>query len=61
MQFIKALLRNLALLVLIGLMLFVLFPDIMRQIAQLYGVLFGPVILLVLIGAAIPRKPRRQR
>ena len=56
MQFIKDLLRNLALLLLIALVLFVIFPDIMRQIVQLYGLLFGPVILLLLVAFALPRR-----
>jgi len=58
MQFIKDLLRNLALLLLIGLVLFLIFPDIMRQIVQLYGLLFGPVILLLLVAFALPRRRR---
>jgi len=59
MEFLKALLRNLGLLIIIGLVLIVLFPDMMKQIFQLYGGLFGPVALVLIIVAALPLKKRR--
>jgi len=61
MEFLKALLRNLGLLIIIGLVLIVLFPDMMKQIFQLYGGLFGPVALVLIIVAALPLKKRRQQ
>jgi uncharacterized membrane protein YhaH (DUF805 family) len=58
MQFIKKFLINLLVIVGIGVVLFFLFPDIMKQIFQLYGAIFGPIIFLVIIVAALPRKHR---
>ena len=58
MQFLKAFLRNLVLLLVIGLVLFILFPDITRQIFQLYGALFGPFALILVAIFALPRKYR---
>jgi hypothetical protein len=61
MEFLKGFLRNLGLLLIIGLVLFVLFPEIMKQIFQLYGALLGPVAIFVVIVAALPRKKRGKR
>jgi hypothetical protein len=58
MRFLKDFLRNLGLLLVIGLILYVLFPYMMRQVFQLYGALFGPVVILIIIVAALPRKRR---
>jgi hypothetical protein len=58
MQFIKNFLRNLALLIVISLLLLVLFPDMMRQVFQLYGALFGPIAIIIIMFAALPRKRR---
>jgi hypothetical protein len=59
MDFLKDLLRNLALLLIIGVVLFILFPDTMKQVFQLYGALFGPLAIILLVVAALPRKRRR--
>ena len=60
MEFAKNFLRNLVLLGGIGLVLFIVFPDMMSQIFELYGALFGPgLVLLVIIVAALPRRNRR--
>ncbi len=57
MEFAKNFLRNLILLGVIGVVLFIVFPDMMSQIFGLYGALFGPgLVLLVIIVAALPRK-----
>ncbi|MCX6615701.1 MAG: hypothetical protein NTZ98_06340, partial [Acidobacteria bacterium] len=61
MQFVTRFLFNLALLVLIGIALFILLPDVMRQVFQLYGLLFGPLALVILVVAALPRRSRRNR
>jgi hypothetical protein len=61
MEFLKGFLRNLGVLLIIGLVLFVLFPDMMKQVFQLYGELLGPVAIIVVIVAAIPRKKRGKR
>ena len=59
-SFIKDLLRNLGLLLLIGIALFVIFPEMMRQVFQVYGALFTPALIVILIlVAALPRKRRR--
>lgn len=61
MQFFKGLLINLGLLLVIGIALLILFPDMMRQIFQLYGALFGPgVLILLVVVAALPRRRRRR-
>ncbi len=59
MQFLKAFLRNLVFLFVLGIVLLILFPTQMSQIYQLYGALFGPIALLMLLVAALPRKRRR--
>ena len=43
MDFLKKLLRNLALLVGIGIVLLILFPSMMSQVYELLGGLFGPL------------------
>lgn len=58
MQFFKDLLRNLGLLLIIVLALYVLFPGTMRQVLEVYGGLFGPLAILVFIIAALPRRRR---
>ena len=60
MEFLKGFLRNLGLLLIIGMILFILFPDMMKQIFQLYGALLGPIAIIVVIVAALPRKKRRK-
>ncbi len=61
MQFFKDLLRNLAILAGLGLVMLILFPDIMSQVFQLYGTLFGSLIFVVVILAALPRKSQSGR
>jgi hypothetical protein len=53
---------NLAGLVVIGLVLFLLFPDITKSILQLYnGLGILPIFVLTVIVAALPRRRRRRR
>jgi preprotein translocase subunit SecY len=59
MDFLKSLLKNLAFLLAIGVVLFILFPNQMSQVFKLYGAIFGPITILILIVAAIPRKKRQ--
>lgn len=61
MDFLKAFLRNLALLVIIGVVLFVLFPQMMKQVYELFGALFGPLVIILVAAAALPRRQRRKR
>jgi hypothetical protein len=49
MQFLKDFLRNLVLLLIIGLVLFIVFPDMMNQVFQLYAAFLGPTALLIVI------------
>jgi drug/metabolite transporter superfamily protein YnfA len=58
MYFLKTFIRNLALLIIIGIILFILFPEIMGQVYHLYGAIFGPLAVVILLVAAIPRKQR---
>ncbi len=58
MDFLKGLLRNLAILIGIGIVLLILFPIQMSQVYELLGGLFGPIAILILIGAALPKKTR---
>jgi len=58
MQLLKDLLRNLAFLIVLVLGLLIAFPDIMKQIIQLYGLLFGPLLIFIVIVAAFPRRKR---
>jgi len=61
MDFLKRFLINLAVLIGLGILLLILFPDLMRQVYQLFGGLFAPaVILLLILVAALPRKGRRK-
>lgn len=60
MKFLKNFLLNLGFLFVFGVVIFLLYPDMMRQIFQLYSGLFGPgMIFLLLAVAALPRKRRR--
>lgn len=58
MKFILKLLRNLAFLIVLGIVLYLLFPEMMSGVFQLYGKIFGPLALLALIVAALPRGKR---
>lgn len=58
LDILKRFLRNLAFLLIIGVVLFILFPNQMSQIYQLYGAIFGPVAILILIVGALPNNKR---
>jgi hypothetical protein len=59
-SFLKGLLRNLGLILLIGIVLFIIFPDLMRQVFGVFGGLFAPGLILVLIVIfALPRRRKR--
>ena len=61
MQFIKDFVRNLIVLLVIGVVLFFMFPDMMKQVFELYGLMFGPLALIILAVIALPRKKRKSR
>ncbi len=58
MRFLKDLLRNLAILIGILIVIYLISPDIMGQVFELYGSLFGPLAILILIIFALPRRRR---
>lgn len=60
MSFLKNFLRNLCILIAIGLAMLILFPDLMGQVFQLFGALFGPVVILLLIVAALPNRRKNR-
>ena len=55
MSFLKKLGRNLLFLIILGIVLLVLFPTQMSQVFALYGAIFGPLAILLLIAAALPK------
>jgi hypothetical protein len=61
MQFLKDFLRNLLILVVIGVALYLLYPSMMGQVLQVYGALFGPIAIVLLIVFALPRKKRTRK
>lgn len=56
MQFLKNFLKNLGFLVVIGIVLFFVAPDMMRQVFNAFGQLFGPLAIIMIIVAALPSK-----
>lgn len=62
MQFIKDLARNLLILIVAGYVIYLISPDIMGQVYHLFGALFGPfIIVLLLVVTALPRRRRSRR
>lgn len=54
--------RNLALLGFLGIILFSAAPDVMRQVVGIFGGLgILPVVFILVLMAALPRKGRRRR
>jgi len=55
-------LRNLALLVVIGIVLLIAFPDLVRQILGFYnGLGILPIFVLMVIAAALPKRKRNSK
>jgi hypothetical protein len=61
MQFVMNWLRNLGLILIIGIGIYIIFPDMTRQVIELYGMLFGPLIFVMLLVFSLPRKGRSRR
>lgn len=61
MQFLTNWLKNLGFLLIIGFVLFIAFPDMMKQVIELFGMVFGPLILVILLVAALPKRRRGNR
>jgi len=59
--FVKNLLFNLLAIFLLGLIVYLIYPEIMGQVFYAYGELFGPLAILMVIVFAIPRKWRSKR
>ena len=57
-MFWKNLIRNILLLGALLLILFLVAPSIMRQVYDMLGQLFGPLLILIIIVAALPRRSR---
>jgi len=51
--------RNIILLGIIIFVLFLISPDMMRQVFQVYGALLGPIAILMLAIFSLPRKSRK--
>jgi hypothetical protein len=61
MQFIQRFLRNLGILIVLGIVLLLIYPNIMGQIYQTWIVLFGPgLVILMLVVAALPERRCRR-
>lgn len=60
MQFLKDLLRNLLILAVIGIALLIFFPQIMSQVYNTLGLLFGPLIIVLVVVFALPKKTRKK-
>jgi len=61
MEYLKVFLRNLGLLVLIGVVLLILLPAQMTDIYKLYGAIFGPVAILIVIVTALPNRRSKKK
>ena len=61
MDFLKGFLRNIALLAVIGLILYLIEPAMVRQVIEAYWLIFGPIAILLVIVFAIPRTKGRKR
>jgi len=58
MGFFKDFLRNILILVAIVVVLFIIYPDMMKQVFQVYGALFGPLAIIMVLVFALPRRKR---
>ena len=56
MEYLKKTLKNLGLLIIIGIVLLLIFPTQMSEAFNTLGGLFGPILILVLIATALPNK-----
>jgi len=61
MQYFKDFLFNLVLFAGCILLLLILFPTMMSQVIEGFGLLFGPVAILFVIAVALPRRRGRRR
>lgn len=59
MRFFKAFLFNLGLVLVFGLVLYMIFPEHVSDIAEAWGAILGPAGILVIVVFALPRKRQR--
>jgi hypothetical protein len=59
MRFLKDLIRNLIIVVAFGIILYLMFPSIFGSAFSFDWVLFGPLLIVMVILFALPRKRRR--
>ena len=58
MLFLKDLPKILAIMIVIGLVIYYMYPDMIKQVFEAYGLIFGPLAILMVIVYAMPRKRR---
>lgn len=61
MRFLKDFIINLLWVLAIGLILILVFPDLMIQVYKIFGDLFGPLVILFVIVTAIPRRKTKSK
>ena len=58
MDFLISFIRRLLFLAIIFIILLFIAPDLMSQVYGLLGVLFGPLLILIVVVAALPKRKR---
>lgn len=56
MDFLKGFLRNIALIIGLGIIIYLIEPEMVRQVIEVYRLILGPIAFLFVIIAALPRK-----
>ena len=56
MDFVKGFIRNLAIMFGLGLVIYLIEPEMVRQVIEVYWQILGPIALLFVFIAALPRK-----
>lgn len=60
MAFLKGFLRNLALIVGLGVVIYLIEPEMVKSVIEAYWMILGPIAVLFLIIAALPKKTRKE-
>ena len=60
MDFLKRFLKNLALILGLGLIIYLMYPDVVKQVLEAYWLILGPIAILFVIGAALPKRQTRK-
>lgn len=61
MEFLKDFLRNISLLAGLGLIIYLIEPEMVSQVIKAYWLIFGPIAILLVIVFAIPRTRGKRR